>query len=78
MGSHPHNQRAWLWVAVTPLGSFFQVMLARSTAAAQALLGKDFSGILNSDRYSAYNWLDVSQRQRELGASEPRKRGRAA
>ncbi len=38
MGSHPHNQRAWLWVAVTPLVSFFQVMLARSTAAAQALL----------------------------------------
>ncbi len=62
-GQNPHNQRAWLWVAVTPLVSFFQVMLARSTAAAQALLGKDFSGILNSDRYSAYNWLDVSQRQ---------------
>ena len=38
-------------------------MLARSTTAAQALLGKDFQGILNSDRYSAYNWVDVSQRQ---------------
>ena len=38
-------------------------MLARSSAAAQALLGQDFSGILNSDRYNAYNWLDVSQRQ---------------
>ena len=35
-GQNPHNQRAWLWVAVTPLVSFFQVMLARSTAAAQA------------------------------------------
>ena len=23
----------------------------------------DFEGILNSDRYSAYNWLDVTQRQ---------------
>lgn len=62
-GQNPQNQRAWLWVAVTPLVSFFQVMLARSTTAAQALLGKDFQGILNSDRYSAYNWVDVSQRQ---------------
>ena len=62
-GQNPHNQRAWLWVAVTPLVSFFQVMLARSTAAAQDLLGKDFSGILNSDRYSAYNWVDVARRQ---------------
>jgi transposase len=52
-----------LWVALTPLVSFFSVLLARSTAAAQALLGKDFRGILNSERYNAYNWLDVDQRQ---------------
>lgn len=58
-----HGKKAWLWVAATPLVTFFQVMLARSTEAAQDLLGKDFGGILNSDRYSAYNWLDVMQRQ---------------
>lgn len=62
-GQNPHNQKAWLWVAVTPLVSFFQVVLARSSAAAQDLLGQDFQGILNSDRYSAYNWVDVDQRQ---------------
>lgn len=62
-GQNPNQQRAWLWVAVTPLVSFFQVMLSRSTAAAQALLGENFSGILNSDRYNAYNWLNVAQRQ---------------
>ena len=62
-GQNPHNQRAWLWVAVTPLVSFFEVMLARSTAAAQSLLGENFRGILNSERYRAYNWLDVGQRQ---------------
>jgi hypothetical protein len=33
-------------------------MLSGSTAAAQSLLGDNFRGILNSDRYSAYNWLD--------------------
>ena len=27
------------------------------------MLGEDFSGILNSDRWSAYNWLPVFQRQ---------------
>lgn len=62
-GQNPHQKRTWLWVAVTPLVSFFSLMLARSTTASQDLLGQDFSGILNSDRYSAYNWLDVGQRQ---------------
>jgi nucleotide-binding universal stress UspA family protein len=62
-GQNPHSKRAWLWVAVTPLVVFFQVMLSRSTAAAQALLGENFGGILNSDRYNAYNWVDVGQRQ---------------
>jgi hypothetical protein len=62
-GNNPQNKRAWLWVAVTPLVAFFQVMLSRSTAAAQSLLGENFQGILNSDRYNAYNWLDVAQRQ---------------
>jgi IS1 family transposase len=57
------RKKAWLWVAVTPLVTLFQVMLARSTEAAQSLLGEKFSGILNSDRYNAYNWLNVSKRQ---------------
>ena len=62
-GQNPHGKKAWLWVGVTPMVSYFQVELSRSTASAQSLLGEKFGGILNSDRYSAYNWLDVSQRQ---------------
>ncbi len=62
-GNNGLKKKAWLWVAVTPLVSFFQVILSRSTEAAQSLLGKKFGGILNSDRYRAYNWLDLSQRQ---------------
>ena len=62
-GQNPQSKKAWLWVAVTPLVSFFQVMLARSTEAAQNLLGTDFAGILTSDRYNAYNWVDVARRQ---------------
>ena len=62
-GENPQSKRAWLWVAVTPLVSFFCVELSRSTAAAQGLLGENFEGILNSDRYKAYNWVDVDRRQ---------------
>ncbi len=40
-GKNPENRKAWLWVAVTPLISFFQVMLSRSTEAAINLLGKN-------------------------------------
>ncbi|NCR38363.1 MAG: IS66 family transposase [Microcystis aeruginosa W13-11] len=47
-GDNPQSKRAWLWVAVTPLVSFFCVGLSRSTAAAQGLLGENFGEILNS------------------------------
>ncbi len=62
-GKNPENRKGWLWVAVTPLVSFFQVMLSRSTEAAIALLGQNFQGILSSDRYGSYNWVNGSQRQ---------------
>jgi transposase len=44
-GQNPQNKKAWLWVAVTPLVSFFQVTLTRSSLAASALLGENFRGI---------------------------------
>lgn len=62
-GRNPMKRKAWLWVAVTPLISYFQVALSRSTAAAMDLLGKNFAGILGSDRYGSYNWVDVKKRQ---------------
>lgn len=62
-GHNPQQQRAWLWVVVTPLVTFFQVLLSRSQQAAQIVLGHDFSGILTSDRHSSYNWVELSQRQ---------------
>lgn len=62
-GKNPDNKKGWLWVAVTPLVSFFQVTLSRSRKAAESLLGEDFAGKLNSDRYGAYNWVEIEQRQ---------------
>jgi hypothetical protein len=52
-----------LWTAVTPLVTFFQITLTRCTDAAKNLLGESFEGILTSDRYASYNWVDKDQRQ---------------
>ena len=57
------GKRAWLWVAVTSWVTVFVVRLSRGGDVARALLGKTFSGILVTDRYSAYNWYPVRWRQ---------------
>jgi hypothetical protein len=43
--------------------TFFEIALTRCTQAAQNLLGENFGGILTSDRYGAYNWVDIERRQ---------------
>jgi transposase len=57
------DKRAWLWVAVTSLVTVFVVRLSRGGQVARELLGEHFSGILVTDRYSAYNWYSVRWRQ---------------
>ncbi len=57
------NDKAWLWVAVTGWVTVFVIRLSRGGKVVQELLGEDFAGIVGSDRWSAYNWLDVLQRQ---------------
>ncbi|MHC5937073.1 IS66 family transposase [Nostoc sp.] len=62
-GCNDKKSQGWLWVAVTPLVTYFQITLSRCSDAARNLLGENFSGILNSDRYAAYNWVGLEQRQ---------------
>ena len=62
-GQNPQRRQGWLWVLVTPLVSFFEVVLSRSQETAKQLIGKEYEGIVSSDRYAAYSWIDVSQRQ---------------
>ena len=62
-GWREHTKRAWLWVAATPLVSVFLVLATRGAKEARQLLGECFHGIVGSDRWSAYNWLDPQQRQ---------------
>ena len=62
-GCNSSKKQGWLWVAVTPLVAIFEIALSRGSEVAKNLLGEDFSGILNSDRYAAYNWVNLEQRQ---------------
>ncbi|MDF5728065.1 MAG: IS66 family transposase [Rhizonema sp. PD38] len=62
-GCNQKNTQAWLWIMVTPLVAFFEITLSRCTQTVKNLLGENFSGILNSDRYASYNWVDLEQRQ---------------
>ena len=57
------NQTCWLWVGSTPAITVFQLHHTRGNGGVKQLLGADFAGIVGSDRWSAYNWLDEKQRQ---------------
>jgi transposase len=62
-GQNKEQKSGWLWVVVTPLIIFFEVILSRSSEAAQSILGEDFGGFVTSDRCPSYNWLDRLKRQ---------------
>lgn len=62
-GWHEFTENVWLWVCTTPSVTVFRIFQERSASGAEKLLGNNFSGIVGSDRYSAYNWLDPLHRQ---------------
>jgi transposase len=62
-GWSEETQRAWLWVAATTWVTVFFIRLHRSAQVAKEILGAPFQGIVNSDRWSAYNWLRTALRQ---------------
>jgi transposase len=62
-GWRHQNERAWLWVAVTDVGTLFVEHDERSHAASRALLGEAFEGHLVSDRWSAYEGYALARRQ---------------
>ena len=57
------SKKAWLWVLATKHVSVFLVDLHRSAEVAKNMLGVDFKGVLTTDRWSAYNWLENRYRQ---------------
>ena len=57
------SKKAWLWVGVTSLVTVFVVRLSRGAKVVQELLGKAYGGVVGSDRWSGYSWVDVRRRQ---------------
>lgn len=56
------GQRIWLWAALSATACCFLIDQTRARTAAKTLLG-DFDGLLISDRYSVYDFIDPSRRQ---------------
>jgi transposase len=57
------SKRRWLWISVTPLVTIFRLLKTRGAAGAKELLGEVVWGIIGTDRYAGYHWLDPRQRQ---------------
>src|SRR5450759_2707779 len=52
-----------LWGALTGRAAVFRIAEGRHQREAKALLGEEFSGVACSDRWWAYDYLDVERRQ---------------
>lgn len=61
-GWREENRRSWLWTAVTQDVSLFRIEASRRGAVVEQLLGKGFSGVAGTDRYSAYDRIPLEQR----------------
>jgi len=62
-GWYERSQRAWLWGAIASTMALFLIRASRGAKVAKELLGATFAGILVSDRWSAYAWVDTARRQ---------------
>ncbi|NTU82876.1 MAG: IS66 family transposase [Chloroflexales bacterium] len=56
-------RKPWLWVAVSALATVFLVEYGRGKKQLRRLLGERFTGLVTSDRFSAYTSLEPKRRQ---------------
>jgi transposase len=57
------NKLCWLWMAATNLVACFKISAGRGQVNFRELLGEHICGIICSDRWHAYNFLDLANRQ---------------
>jgi len=55
------GQRLWLWAALSATAACYRIDQTRARSAARELLG-DFAGLLITDRYSVYDYIDPERR----------------
>jgi len=57
------GERRMLWGALTRRTAVFRIAAGRHAAEAQTMLGERYEGIVCSDRWAAYDYLDPTRRQ---------------
>lgn len=57
------KKKAWMWLAATATAAVFIIRDNRGGVVARELLGESFEGLLVSDRYAGYNFVDGERRQ---------------
>jgi transposase len=62
-GWRENGRKAWLWVVVTSLGIVFRIVRSRAGAVAADMLGEGPKPIAISDRFPAYEWIQLRSRQ---------------
>lgn len=62
-GFRQEYKRAWLWTMTTCFVTVFWVAMSRGSQIAKELIGVDYPGIVGTDRWGGYNWLNDEQRQ---------------
>ena len=53
----------WVWGVVTPQVVWYSLLPSRARYVATSLVGEQFNGILVSDRYAVYDYVDADKRQ---------------
>jgi transposase len=61
-GWRQEQRRAWLWTVVTAELTVFRIDPSRGGAVVEALLGATFTGVVGSDRWSAYSRFPAERR----------------
>lgn len=57
------GEKRWMWTALSAAVAIFAIRASRGAKVVAELLGEAFRGLLVSDRWSAYGWLDAARRQ---------------
>ena len=58
-----HGHMMWAWTQVCDWGTHFRLDPSRGQVAAKALLGEQPQGVIVSDRYAGYHFINLHQRQ---------------
>jgi hypothetical protein len=57
------EKQKWLWIDATSEMTVFRILAGRGQAQAKEVIGKGYQGIINTDRYPGYHWMDAHRRQ---------------